>query len=215
MSNQARASDDYSFQWLDPDKKIYVLQNRRYEKAEKLILSGMLGVSSSNAYRSTYNFDIRMAYYMSETIGIEAFYIHSRNSGNNTYDALLNGSSSTIPITREFVNQFGGLLHWAPWYAKINFFNQILYFDWYLTGGLGLAQTDLDINTKKNGAPNYVADDLFTFYLGTGQLFHVSERFKVRLDFLSGIYQAPVFGDGGSNVWFSNLMFDIGIGYQL
>src|SRR3954465_6960282 len=38
-----QADDEYSFNWLDPDKKIYVLQNRRYLKAERAELSVLVG----------------------------------------------------------------------------------------------------------------------------------------------------------------------------
>ena len=39
---QAADDDEYNFSWLDPDKKIYVLQNRKYRKAGRVMFSGML-----------------------------------------------------------------------------------------------------------------------------------------------------------------------------
>ncbi|MEK6704889.1 MAG: hypothetical protein AABZ06_03800, partial [Bdellovibrionota bacterium] len=118
---------EYNFTWLDPDKKIYVLQNRRYTKANKLFVSAMVGPGFSNPYRSSYNLDPRIAYYFSEALGFEAFYGLTSNSGNNTFDALQRASPNTWPLVREIRSQYGLLVHWVPWYAKINVFNKILY----------------------------------------------------------------------------------------
>jgi outer membrane beta-barrel protein len=212
---RAEASEDYSFQWLDPDKKIYVLQNRRYEKSGQLLLSLMGGFGGNSAYKTTYNLDPRMAYYFTEEWGVEAFFIFSRNNNNNSLRALKRSSPQAIPVLREVTNQYGGLLHWAPWYAKINFFNWILYFDWYLTAGLGLSQTDVDLNTKATGAPQILKESLVTYYVGTGHQFHLTERWVFRMDFLAGFYRAPVFGNEGESVWFSNIGFDLGVGLRL
>src|SRR4051812_15075943 len=82
---QARASsnDEYNFSWLDPDKKIYVLQNRKYTKAGRALLSGMVNTSIAQPYRNSYGIDLRAAYYFSEAWGVEAFYGLFSNSPNS------------------------------------------------------------------------------------------------------------------------------------
>src|SRR5690606_17981279 len=76
-SPPVRADDsdenEYNFKWLDPDKRVYVLQNRKFEKSGRLLLSGMVGIGMSNPYRNTYVVEPRVAYYLTETVGIEAF----------------------------------------------------------------------------------------------------------------------------------------------
>jgi outer membrane beta-barrel protein len=214
-ASSQNSDDEYNFNWLDPEKKIYVLQNRRYLKANRVMLSGMVGPGFSNPYRTSYNFDPRVTYYFNESWGIEGFYTFTTNSENNTYEALKQAAPNTLPVVREVRSQYGAVVQWVPWYAKINVFNKILYFDWYFTGGAGNVHAALDQRAHANDAPTYVNQDLFSFYAGTGHLYHLSDNLLVRLDFTSAVYRAPVFGTTGDSSWYSNLNFGIGLGFRL
>ncbi len=209
-SRDTKESGEYNFNWLDPDKKIYVLQNRRYLKANRVLISAMGGVGISNPYRQSFDFDPRIAYYFSESIGIEAFYTLFTNSANNTIDGIKAATGGVLPVVREIKSQYGGLLHWVPWYAKINVFNNILYFDWYFAGGLGQITTNLIDPAKTNA----VAENLFAGFLGTGHQYYVTESFTVRLDFTGAFYNAPIGGSSGGKTWFSNYTFGIGAGFR-
>jgi outer membrane beta-barrel protein len=214
-SSASSGDDEYNFNWLDPEKKIYVLQNRRYQKAGHLLLSAMVGPGFSNPYRTTYNLDPRVGYFLSESWGFEGFYTFTTNSENGTYGALRAASSSALPVVREIRSQYGANLIWVPWYAKINVFNKILYFDWYFTGGAGNIHSQLDTRASASSAPAYLDQDLFSFFFGTGHIYHLSDMFQVRLDFTSAIYRAPVFGTSGENSWYSNYNFAIGLGLRI
>lgn len=205
-------NDDYSFNWLDPDKKIYVLQNRKFTKANKLLLTLNAGIANVSPYRNSYSIDPRLAYYFSEALGIEVFYAAFSNSANSTYEALLSTSTtaSARPIVYEAKSQIGGLLHWAPWYAKINVFNTILYFDWYLSGGIGSITGDIMNGSAKTGNASYTS-----YILGTGHQFHVSEHFVVRLDFTNSWYKAPLTFSTGQETWFTSNRFQLGLGFRL
>ena len=52
LSTQAFASekDIYEFSWLDPDKEVYVLQNRKYKKSGHIHLNAGGGVTTSGAF---------------------------------------------------------------------------------------------------------------------------------------------------------------------
>ncbi len=204
--------DEYNFSWLDPDKKIYVLQNRKYQKAGRVLFSGMLGVGWSNPYRDTFNIDPRVAFYVSESFGVEFFYEFVSNSENNTYQALKDAAPNTAPLVREIKNQYGALAHWVPWYAKINFFNEILYFDWYLEGGLGGINSQV-VDAIHN-ASNPTQQNLMAIFVGTGQQYHLSQHWLVRLDVLGSFYSAQVDGTSGDKKWFSNYNFTAGIGFM-
>jgi outer membrane beta-barrel protein len=209
------SNSEYSFKWLDPDKKIYVLQNRRYLKADHVMISGMLGPGFSNPYRSTFSFQPRAAYYFSEDWGFEVFYSKVANSQNNTYKALVSTNTSVFPVIREIRSEFGALAQWVPWYAKINVFNSILYFDWYFAGGLGSVNTAVTTGTDKASLSNYVTQTETAFYLATGHQYHINETFTVRLDFMGTYYRAPLTGQTGDSVWFSNYDFTFGLGVRL
>ena len=209
------ADDEYNFNWLDPDKKIYVLQNRKYLKSKKVLLSALGGFGMSNPYRDVKNADVRLGYYFHEDWGIEAFGQFYSNSSNATMDALKIISSTSLPIVREIQSNVGLLFQWSPWYSKINVFNSILYFDWYFSAGIGSMRTQLDINRNVNNAPDLVTENLTPILVGTGHQFHVSQNFVVRLDFMGAFYSAKLLGTSGDSRWYSNYTFNIGAGFRL
>ena len=51
--------DAYDFSWLDPGKKIFVLQNRRYRKDNKFHLAAGAGFTSSGAFVDSFNISTR------------------------------------------------------------------------------------------------------------------------------------------------------------
>ena len=212
-----RSDDEYSFNWLDPEKKIYVLQNRKYLKAGHAQLSLLGGIGFSNPYRSTLNGDARLAYYFSEDLGVEFFYTKTANSNNNTYNALVqsSGTGSGFPTIREIASQSGGMIHFVPWYAKINVFNSILYFDWYFGLGGGMIQSNVDTRATSSSAPNYVSQSTPGLFLSTGHLYHLSERFIARIDVTAAFYQTNISGTSGDTAWYSNYNFGVGFGWRL
>ena len=218
----AAADDDYNFSWLDPDKKIYVLQNRKFRKAQSAQIFVLGGMGLGETYRKAFQYQPRLAYWFNEDFGLEAFYTGRSNTENGAYGSLARAlGSGTSPYIREVNNQFGVLFNWAPWYAKINVFNSILYFDWYFSMGAGSMGTEVGPKTKAEIASQWKTENLFAVYLGTGHLFHLSERFMVRLDFLAHFYSAAI--DGGNSATgasndkaiFSNTSLNLGIGLKL
>lgn len=223
-SSYAADDSDYNFSWLDPEKKIYVLQNRRYKKqGTQLYLLG--GASLGDTYRTVYQVQPRFAVWFNEDFGLETFYSARFNSPNNAYKALdqaINtGGVTKSPYIREVKSQFGVLFNWAPWYSKINVFNSILYFDWYFSIGAGVLSTDIGPKVKSDPVvgSSWTSENLFAFYLGTGHLFHLNEHWKLRLDTLGHFYSAPIYGGlagaPADKSIFSNFAINLGIGYKL
>lgn len=204
--------EEYNFNWLDPEKKIYVLQNRKFLKANRVLLSVLTGPGLSNPYRTAFNVDGRFSYYFREDWGLEVFYAKSLNSQNNTFKALVNTATTTKPVIREIGSEYGALVHWVPWYSKINVFNKILYFDWYFSGGAGTLQTSVD--TTSANSP-FTSQELFALFAGTGHQYHVTRSLTVRLDFMGAFYRAPIFGTAGEEVWYSNYNFGVGLGWRI
>ncbi|MEN9723493.1 MAG: hypothetical protein RJB38_1479 [Pseudomonadota bacterium] len=208
-------SSPYEFSWLDPEKKIYVLQNRKFTKAGRLMLS-VLGGVGSNPYRKVYGFEPRVALYFSESLGVEVFYTKWWNSSNTTFRSLeASSGATTLPLLREIRGQMGGLIHWVPWYAKINVFNQILYFDWGFQ--LGLGRLDAVLLSKQNSTDPFSeqADDQTAFLAGTSQQFFLNQDWSVRLDVLGTFYNATYSKNSGDKTWFSTFQFGAGLGYRL
>ena len=207
--------DEYSFKWLDPDKKIYVLQNRKFRKENRANVSILFGPGISNSYRSTAALGFRGGYNFAEDWAIEFFYDVGLAKENSTWEALKTTSSNAKPVVREIRGAYGALLQWSPWYAKINVFNTILHFDWYFNGGLGSVRTALDTRNKISDAASYVDETKFGIFLGTGQFFHVTQNFGFRVDLTGMIYQAPNLGASGDNTFYSEYFFGFGLGWKL
>jgi outer membrane beta-barrel protein len=221
-AHAASNDDDYNFSWLDPEKKIYVLQNRKFRKAGGAHVYLLGGVALAETYRTSYQVQPRLATWFNEDFGLEVFYTGRFNSPNNAYRALEKSvGSGTTPLIREIKSQFGVLFNWAPWYAKINVFDTVMYFDWYFSLGAGTMSSEIGPNTKENPVytSQWQSENLFAVYLGTGQIFHLSDLFKVRLDFLGHFYSAPVFagipGAPQDKSIFSSFTFNLGIGLKL
>lgn len=214
----AHAADEYDFNWLDPDKTISVLQNRKYLKSFRPQLTLMVGPSFNSPYRVSMNLDPRLSFYFTEWLGIEGFFNYTLSMESSTATALTSTGSGASPVIRELRYQYGGTVMFLPWYAKINVFNWILYFDWYF--GLG-------VGGVHNGVFNYVArtgtaaiagpvgEDKFAGVFTTGHQYHLGNHFIARLDFTWIFYPAPIFGGVGDTTWNSNLGLSLGMGFRL
>lgn len=214
-SRDSKEDDEYNFNWLDPDKKIYVLQNRKYQKAGHAVLSVTAGFGFSNPYKSTYNIDPRLAFYATEAWGVEVFYTATMNTSNSVLTALSTAAPNTLPLIRQIQAQMGVLIHYVPWYAKINVFNTVLYFDWYFAGGVGSVQSFVDTRTMASQASNFVEQDLLGIFFSTGHAYHISQSLLFRLDVTTSFYNAPINGLTGVTSWYSNINFGVGLGLKL
>jgi len=214
---EAKASDDpeYDFSWLDPDKKVQVLQNRRYRKALHPMISVLGGAAANTPYRNSYIVEPRVAFSLSESFTFEGFYGFHLNSENSFYESLVNAGSNALPTIRESNSRYGGLLQWSPWYAKINVFNAILYFDWYFSIGAGVYNTTLDLRDSNASAAIGDEESNFAIYAATGHQYHINEWLKVRLDITSVTFNAPVSRTGDEKDWFTDATFTLGLGVQL
>jgi outer membrane beta-barrel protein len=121
--------------------------------------------------------------------------------------------STALPFVREVRSYFGGQATFAPFYAKLNLFNKIIYFDWLFFVGGGVVNTANDLNTVSNAAPNIKTESSFGLFYGTGMNFFLSKHFSVRFD-LQGINYGAT-GAIGENKRFNNFDFTLGAGFFL
>lgn len=183
---------EYDFSWLDPEKKIYVVQNRKYTKAKRLELVMSGGFGTGQPYRNTWVFVPRLNYYFSESWGLSALGLFASNSENGNIAELKTISASSFPNVRDVKSFIGAGAVWVPFYAKINTFNRIFYIDWHWEAGLASVSSQVDLNTSPAGSPRLQFDRNMGFYWGTGQKFFVSKNFAVRMDLLGLYYKASI-----------------------
>jgi outer membrane beta-barrel protein len=106
----------------------------------------------------------------------------------------------------------------VPWYAKINVFNKIFYFDWYLAGGGGTVNSILTDSGSSKGGPtgtSVLTQNSPAFFLGTGHQFHLSDSVVFRLDLTGAFYNAQIDNTNGDKTWYSNFNFGVGLGLRL
>ncbi len=209
--------EDYDFSWLDPDKKIYVIQNRKYLKGKHLELMLGLGPNLSGPYSDGTAITGRAAYYFNEKWGVSLLFAGQSNSVSDTLTELQSVSNS-FPGIRDVTSFFGGSVIWVPFYGKLNLFNKIFYIDWPLELGLASVWTEADLNTRVGSSANIISTTHTGFYWSTGFKFFLSRMFAIRMDAIGLYYSAPQIFDGtiqGENKTYDNYYLTFGLSIHL
>lgn len=211
----------YDFSWLDKDKEVYVLQNRKFRKKNKVYIGTTFGKSLSGAYVDRYTGALYGGYFFGENWGVEFSYNKANNQTNATHDAVK--EAGTVAFYRNIDSALNAHLVWSPFYSKINTFNKIIYYDWLF--GLGISSLTTQDNRnefKKNSAQ---ADDLTkenTTALSwfTGFRFFINQSWSFRLDFKGthsyadrAISDGTDFGFDIQKSWFHYYDFKLGLNY--
>lgn len=216
----ASEKDIYEFSWLDPDKEVFVLQNRKFRKANNFHLNLGGGITTSGAFVDATTLQGRAGYFFTEDYGFEIVY--AKNSGKDNETSK--GVSATVPgattgftpfrrITESYI---GGLFLWSPFYSKINTFNSIVYMDWIF--GLGYAQLK-EKNNKLRFTQGQTAQGIETPETHTGIIwqaglkFYIDESFSIRTDLTAVHYSAPNIATAGKS-YKSNFDASASIGYS-
>ncbi|RLA63676.1 MAG: hypothetical protein DRQ88_12130 [Epsilonproteobacteria bacterium] len=186
----------YSFDWLDPDKEVYVLQNRKFRKEGHLYANVGAGYTFSEPFWNGPNLSLRGGYFFWEEWGVEALYSYVGSSENANATAVRGlpsqGIGGSIPFTR-MTKSYGGLqVLWSPFYSKVNLFNGVVYSDWMI--GLGIVsiqeennQENFDINILN---PQLTAENHVGLTLDLAWQFYIWTKWHLRLDITSIHYFA-------------------------
>lgn len=204
----------YDFSWLDKDKEIYVLQNRKFRK-EGRVYAGASGVKTlSGAFVDSLAGTARLGYFFKEDWGVEVFYSKYSGSENDTAKGVR--EQGTVPFYRKFDTATGALLWWSPFYAKINTFNQIFYFDWMFGVGATSVSTKDNRNKFLPGKPDTLTSETNTAATwSTAMRFYISDHWSLRMDFTGMHYNAErkTSNTSGKKQMFSNYDFGLGLMY--
>lgn len=195
----AGTEDVYKFKWLDPDKKVFVLQEKTYENRHRIYFDIGYGSSKFSDFQDTSLLHGDIGWYFAEEWGIELFYRSYDNSNNDTYKALQR-QALVIPYTIKVESAIGGLLVYSPFYGKLNTYNLIYYLDWNFA--LGFASLDTKDNYTSftaNSQTDYYESKKRTAVVARTQVrFFVSKHFHLNLNYDAIFVRAPEPGAGGS-----------------
>jgi outer membrane beta-barrel protein len=218
-STIAAEGDTYSFSWLDPDKEVFVLQNRKFRKAGRLHLNIGAGLTTSGAFVDATTFQGRAGYFFKEDWGFEVVYSLNSGEENSTALSLRNeGSSGSVPFRRIVDNYMGGMVLWSPFYAKINTFNTIIYLDWIIGAGIAKLEETNNLIEFTTTPGNDVGTTLSHTGImwDTGLKFYINQNFDVRMDLTVVHYKADKAVRNGTaeSTYYSNWDLAFSLGYS-
>ncbi|MDO9180827.1 MAG: outer membrane beta-barrel domain-containing protein [Bacteriovorax sp.] len=214
----ASEKDIYEFSWLDPDKEVYVLQNRKFKKAGHLHVNAGAGITTSGAFVNSTAIQGRLGYFITEDFGFEGLY--SKNSGkeNDTAKGVRSSGpqgTGTTPFRRIVDNYVGVMALWSPFYSKINTFNKIVYMDWIF--GLGYASLKEKNNKLAFVSALYANQETLETHGGimweAGMKFYLDQSFSVRTDLTAVHFSTNNISTPGSS-YKSNYDATLSLGYS-
>ena len=181
----------YNFSWLDNDKEIYVLQNRKFRKDGSIYIGATGAYNLSQDFLDAYGGTIRAGYFFSEDWGIEFLYGKNTNKENDSAKGVK--EQGTVPFYRQIDTFTGAMIMWSPFYSKINTFNKIFYFDWMFGVGAGNITTKDNRNKFDTTSPNHnelTGENNMGVIWNTGFRFYLNEDWSLRLDLTGQTYRA-------------------------
>lgn len=189
---KATEKDLYDFMWLDPDKQVYVLQNKIHKKANSIYLNVGYGIGLSSTFVDTNSLHTNFGYYLNEEWAVEGLYTSYSNKDNDSFENIkkING---VVPFIRKTNSNYGALVKWSPFYGKINTFNKIFYFDWSFGLGAGVLKTESNKDTVSNSKKaNIYSSESYGSVIGKTELtFHASKNVHLSLGLILNNYSAP------------------------
>jgi outer membrane beta-barrel protein len=222
----SKATEDslYSFSWLDKDKEVYVLQNRKYRKNKNVYISGGGGVTTSGAFVNAFSFQFKAGYFFKEDWGIEGLFSKNIGQENSIAKMVKNvgGASGSVPF-RVFVKNYTGLqILWSPFYSKINTFNKIIYLDWmFSVGGVYVSESNnRKLSQSNDPADRSISDDSqdesdshLGFLWGTGLQFYLSKDYYIKFDLTGTHFKTKTDANGTEEILYNNYDLVLGLGY--
>jgi outer membrane beta-barrel protein len=205
----------YNFSWLDQDKEVYVLQNRKFRKKGNVYIGGTLGRSVSGAYIDSNEANLIGGFFFSEDWGLELSYTKANGAENKTSDAV--NAQGSVPFYRKVDTASSAMLMWSPFYSKINTFNKIFYYDWMFGAGI-TNMTTLDNRNEFIGgssADDLTKETLSGFTWMTALRFYITPAWSTRIDFRAQHVNAEMTIEQGDTEkrWSHYYNFNIGLNY--
>ncbi len=192
----ASVNSVYDFVWLDPDKKVYVLQSKIFEKEKSFYFDLGYLTSNTSKFQDTNGFQGRVGYYFHEEWALELGMNYYNNQDNEDVKnvQIINQQK---PFIRRLNSSYGLTAIWSPFYGKINTFNRIFYFDWSF--GAGVAQINAEDSLKSSLASStdpttpekFDKQSLTGAVLKTDVKFYINESIHVGLELMNTYFKAP------------------------
>ncbi len=213
----AGEKDLYDFLWLDPDKSVYVLQNKIYPKNKTYYADIGFVTSVTANFQSTNGAQFKFGYYWAEEWAVEFNFIQYGNENNAAFEnvKIINEAE---PFVRRPLRSTSVFAIWSPFYGKINTFNKIYYFDWSFGVGTGqyTMESSLDGNINNPLEKNqYDQENYIPVQLKTNLKFHINRNLHLGVELLNTNYQAGTPKNPSAKKWSYNndVILSIGVSF--
>ncbi len=224
LSTLGADSSLYQFEWMDDDKEIYVLQNRKFRKVGRFNLSLMGNLNISDKFVNTYGGGIKAAYFLKEDWGIELGFGIGKPTYNDTFDRV--AEQQAVPFYNAITQHLSASVVWSPWYGKFNTFNVVYYLDWYISLGVAQVSTEddspaFDVSAAQVNAKDFETKDDSSIGItwSTGFLWYLTRTIGLRLEFTGfhykGVWTREIAGSSKEDfdVTFHNYNMGLGLNF--
>ncbi|MBN2693666.1 outer membrane beta-barrel domain-containing protein [bacterium] len=169
--------EDIAVQKLEKEEKIdaiNVIQKKIIQNKNKVELFPAFGISINDPFLQTFSFAGALGFHFQENFYIELFGGVSRTIDQASAKELQKESNTAPELA--FYEYFGDLnFVWIPISGKFSFLDySILYFELYLTSGLGYLKTNVT--------------DALSMNIGLGQKYYLSNWLAFRFEIKDHIY---------------------------
>lgn len=221
ISSFAGEDNVYDFSWLDSDKEIYVLQNRKFRKKSRVYVGGMLGRSINGAFIDSSRITLHGGFFFQEDWGLELSYVKAEGQTNTTHDSVKE-QSNAVAFYRKIDTELSAMLLWSPFYSKINTFNKVFYYDWMFGAGFSTVSTLDNRNEFDDASPdsNKLTNESNTgISWMTSFRFYINQNWSSELRFRATHVNADYASEDESNAdttekrWIHYYNFNFGVNY--
>lgn len=212
------SSSVYDFTWLDKDKEVYVLQNRKFRKDSKIYVSTTVGRNINKTFIDGTAITLRGGFFFHEDWGVELVYSMNSGEENSTAKAVID--QNAVPFYRKTTKYMGAMALWSPFYSKLNLFNKIFYYDILLGAGLGnVTQEDNRKEFNVGGSKQLTSESLTGPMWTAGMRFYITPNWSTRFDVTATHVNAEAYEEDGTTfksagkIWWHNYDLSVGINY--
>ena len=207
--------DTYSFTWLDEDKEVYILQNRKFRKKGKIYISGGFGTTTSGAFINATSLQLRASYFFRESYGFQFLYAKNSSKENSVAESIRR--AGTTNFFYRIINDYKAFSFvWSPFYSKLNTFNKIIYLDWLLNiGWVKLNESNNRLAVIEQNPNRELLTSLTNgFFWSTGMMFFLNKTWDIRLDLSAIHFRSLAAQEGASEEFYSNWDATVSIGFS-
>lgn len=196
-SDRVDVSDLEKKYWAPKDTDFGVVQNRTYEKKNRVSVSLQGGPIINDPYSEGFAASLSANYFLSERYGVELSYIAAdMKNGRSTEDFKNSVGSGVAPDFGRFTGYYGIGFNWVPIYAKMSVLGKkIIYFDMAITPTIGIAEYEqVWDDSATRDQQRAIKQTALSYGIDITQYFFLTNHFAIRADLKNRWFQEEVIG---------------------